>query len=237
MNPTIVMGGEATQAGRYVLPQSGRRRHELSHRVRDSVPAFGWQRCPPLPEPSVDAERRPQPVGNRHGCVARICPHFVCRAGTDQYGGHTRRTQRELDCRRSEWHPEAGTRSRHLASLSQQLGRRLGVIERVVGERVGKQAAVENPAEHRLHTSLRAQLQERRPRPIEQAPAPRQQHTVERQVGDEPLQHLPLVHAAADLADHALVAQLEQRGEGLVARDGLVMVGVVHVHDVDAVDL
>ena len=52
---------------------------------------------------------------------------------------------------------------------------------------------------------------------------------------DELRQHLPLVHAGAEPADHALRPQLRQCRERAVQRLGVVLVGVVHVHDVDPV--
>ena len=82
--------------------------------------------------------------------------------------------------------------------------------------------------------ALRQQVVERAL--LEQRVAPGEHDDVEVGLADEVRQHLGLVHPRAVGGDDALRAQLLERREGPVERLPVVLVGIVHEQEVDAVE-
>ena len=97
-----------------------------------------------------------------------------------------------------------------------------GVVD---GGRDDRDVPLGGEAQHPLGTIL---LEERQPS--------RAHHDVDIRLLDEVGEHLALVHSGAEARDDALVAQLGERLRAGRRRGLPVIVGVVHVDDVDAVD-
>src|SRR5207248_1386429 len=72
--------------------------------------------------------------------------------------------------------------------------------------------------------------------PVEDGVAAGKQEAVDVGLAREAAEQLALVHPDADRADNALVAQLRERGQGLVASLLVAVIRIVHQRDVDAVE-
>ena len=136
----------------------------------------------------------------------------------------------------------SGTPNRAQASceapgpLDQLGGCRLVVVGRA-RVRGGEHAGVEHAAGDDRHAAAQRRGQQLgRGGLVEQRVPAGHQHHVDVRVGDEPGEHLRLVHAGADRADDAGRAQLLQRRVGLAERLLGVVVRVVDERDVDPVE-
>lgn len=108
----------------------------------------------------------------------------------------------------------------------------------VVGRRVGgEDARVEGSRDHDGHTAFGAALEQRQTGAVEQGPSSSEHHDIDIGLLDDPQRRLPLVHPDPDGPDYPLVAQRHQRGQRAGDRLVDVVIGVVHIDDVDAVEL
>ena len=114
--------------------------------------------------------------------------------------------------------------------------RRGRVIVGRARRRVGEEPAVEHPARDDAHAALGAERQQIDERGlIEQRVAAREQHAVELGLAHEAREQRRAVHPGTDRAHHALRAQPPQCGKGAAQRGLGMVVGIVHVQDVDAI--
>ena len=124
------------------------------------------------------------------------------------------------------------------ARRDQLRGRRLVVVGGDLARAVAReQAGVEHARRDHRHVAPRALRQQVVQRALfEQRVAPGEHDHVEVGLADEVRQHLGLVHPRAVGRDDALRAQLLERREGPVERLPVVLVGIVHEQEVDAVE-
>ena len=108
---------------------------------------------------------------------------------------------------------------------------------RCAGSRAGKNAAIEHAGgDDRDAFALAQGKQLSQRRLIEQRVSAGCEKAVERSDLRQANQNFCVVHPGADGADHALRAQLRQRGEGIRQRGFDIVVAIVDVQNVDAVE-
>ena len=149
--------------------------------------------------------------------------------------------QRELAGRGAQVDRVPGRRLFQTPHLGDDLRRRLHVVvARPVGAALragGQDAAVVGPAGDDADVLLQAQRQQLVQRALLQdRVAAGQQEAVEVAGARQAHQHLALIHAGADRADHALRAEPVQHRVGAVHHFREVLVRIMDVHDVQAVD-
>jgi len=144
--------------------------------------------------------------------------------------------QRETGRRGPQRHPEPRAGLLQAPGPDDQRVRRRLIVVGGAGFRSYQQAGVEHsPGDDRHAAPLRGRQQRVRRGPVEQGVAACHQHDVDVGFGDEPGQHLGLVHPDADRADHPCCPQLLQRRVRLAECLLTVVVRVVDERDVDAV--